>query len=102
MNYWTMTMISRVNLLVASAALGLLVGGCDEAEELIDCRQICEAKQDCVDDSYDVDACTTDCEDRSDRDEDFRRDAHECEACIDDRACAEQSACFDTCPILSP
>lgn len=78
----------------------LALSGCGEAEELIDCVQICESKQDCVNDSYDVQACTDECEERSDSDEDYRHAAHECEACIDDRACAEQAACFDTCPIL--
>ena len=94
-------MMRSVTHVILSTALCLLVGGCGEAEEFLDCRQLCEAKQDCVDDSYDVGGCTADCEDRSDRDEDFRQKAHECEACIDDRACAEQAACFDTCPILS-
>lgn len=96
-----MMMIRSLFLLLSSTALGLLVWGCGEAEELVDCAQICQAKKDCVDDAYDVSACTDDCEDRSDRDEDFRRDANECEACIEDRACAEQIECFGTCPILS-
>ena len=91
----------RMTLFISSAVLGLLVGGCGEAEELIDCSQICEAKKVCVDNSFDVNACTSRCETESDNDEDYRREAHECEACIDDRACAEQVACFDNCPRLS-
>lgn len=94
-------MILRTTLFISSVVFGLLLGGCDEAEELIDCAQICQAKRDCVDDSYDVDGCTDRCETQSDLDEDYRREAHECEACIDDRACAEQVTCFDNCPKLS-
>lgn len=94
-------MILRNTLFISSAALSLLLWGCGEAEELIDCAQICQAQKDCVDGSYDVEGCTNRCETESDRDEDYRREAHECEACIDDRACAEQAACFDNCPGLS-
>lgn len=86
-------------------ALGLssvFLNGCDEAEELLDCRQICESQEECVADEYDVGACTDRCESRSDQDEDYRDTARLCEACIEDRACNEQQAeCTQYCaPLL--
>lgn len=89
-------------LVAALSALPLTAFGlgCGEAEELIDCQEICENKQDCVDSDYDVSACRDNCEDRSDEDEAFRDAAHQCEACLDNKACAEQAACFADCPIL--
>lgn len=92
----------RLMLVAALSALSLTAFslGCGEAEELIDCQAICENKKDCVDRDYDVTACRDECEDRSDEDESFRDAAHQCEACLDNRACAEQSECLDECPIL--
>ena len=78
----------------------LMSNGCDEVEELQNCQTVCEAKQECLSSNYDVDACVDDCESRSDDDEDFRRSVDVCQACIDERACAEQPVCFDDCPIL--
>jgi hypothetical protein len=74
--------------------------GCNEAEKIIDCQQLCQNKQDCVNSDYDVEACRNDCEHRSDTDESFRDSAHVCEACLDNKACAEQKACFLDCPLL--
>ena len=80
----------------------VLLNGCDEAEELLDCRQICESQQDCVNDNYDVGACTDRCESQSDQSDDYRDRARLCEACLEDRACAEQQAeCNQYCtPLL--
>jgi hypothetical protein len=89
----------------AALALGLAsatLNGCDEAEELLDCRQICEAQQECVDELYDDDACTDRCEQQSDADDDYRDSARLCEACIEERACLEQQTeCAQYCsPIV--
>lgn len=65
-------------------SLFLAGAGCDEAEQAIDCNQICNRYSDCVDDDYDVSACRDRCEDMLDEDP---NGADECEACIDDRSC---------------
>jgi len=94
----------RFTMLFAALSLPLaglaLFPGCGEAEKIIDCQQICQNKKDCVNSDYDVTACRQDCEHRSDTSESFRSDAHVCEACLDNKACAEQIKCFLDCPIL--
>jgi hypothetical protein len=87
------------SLSISVAALALMPG-CSEAEKIIDCQQICQNKQDCVNNDYNVSACRQDCERRTDTDESFRDAAHVCEACLDNKACAEQKACFLDCPVL--
>ncbi len=89
-------------LLVAvlfSTFTGILAVGCGEAEELADCQAICEKKQECVDGEYDVSACRSDCESKSDSDEDYRQEANECEACLDGKSCTEAISCLDNCPL---
>lgn len=90
---------------VAALVLGLssvTLNGCDEAEELLDCSQICDTQQECVDDRYNVDACTDRCEEQSDLSDDFRDNARLCEACIEDRACDQlQAECTQYCsPVI--
>jgi hypothetical protein len=75
---------------------------CGELEELADCRAICDKYQQCIDDDYDVAACTTRCEDESDLDDDYRRQANECEACVNDRACAMTFPCVTECAGIVP
>ncbi len=58
--------------------------GCDEAEQTIDCGKICNRYEECIEDDYDVSACTDRCDEMLDSDSDR---ADECEACIDDRSC---------------
>ncbi|AKT40140.1 hypothetical protein [Chondromyces crocatus] len=74
--------------------------GCEDAEELVNCQQVCANYQDCVDSDYDVENCRNDCETKSDNDKDYASDVRVCEACLDGKACAEQVACFGSCPIL--
>lgn len=94
----------RITMLFAALSLsaaGLaLMPGCGEAEKLIDCQNICQNKQKCVDSEYDVTACRNDCQARS-NEESFRSKAHVCEACLDNKACAEQISCFTDCPLLN-
>lgn len=88
-------MIRGIFVLVSA----LILANCEEAEELADCQEVCQSQKDCVDDNFDVGACRSDCEDRSDNDRAYRDEIAACEACIDDRACAEQAVCLQTCPI---
>jgi hypothetical protein len=80
--------------------MGLLVVaplGCD-IDDILDCAQICNHKQECLDSSYDVSNCIDVCEDFADLSEENERRLEACEECIEDRACVETVGCFEDCP----
>lgn len=56
-----------IALSLATAVMSLPVWGCGEAEEIVDCPEVCQAKQDCVDSAYDVDRRTDERESSSRR-----------------------------------
>jgi hypothetical protein len=87
---------------LALAAIPFLATACDEADEVIDCTQICERYQDCVDDEYDVDDCVDRCETNADEDEDFAEATDACETCLDDQSCGESFDCVDECVGIVP
>lgn len=62
--------------------------GCDSADRVYDCASICSKYEECINDDYDVSACTSKCEDMADNNEAFEDKADDCQACIDDRSCA--------------
>lgn len=86
--YTTLFIITTLTLLST-------LGGCSEISEAIDCDQMCEEIQTCVDSSLDVHHCSDRCEDKTD-DNKLRRQLDECTDCLDhDYACGEIS---DKCP----
>src|SRR5262245_20126083 len=100
-----MKTIMKRTAAAAALALGLAsatLNGCGEAQELLDRAQMCQAQQDCVDDGFDVNACTDRCERRSDQDQNYLNSARLCDECIENRACAQQAAeCSQYCsPIV--
>lgn len=74
--------LSLCAFLFGSAAIA--VSGCDEADQAVDCSQICNRYQECFDEDYDVSACIDRCRPMLDEDP---HGADDCEACIDDRSC---------------
>lgn len=65
------------------------LGGCSEIGEAIDCDQMCNQLQVCVDGDLDVDRCANRCEDKAD-DNRLRERLDDCTDCLDrDYACAE-------------
>lgn len=66
------------------SSLGFMSTACDEADQAIDCNQICNRYKDCFDADYDVGACVDRCEPMLDEDP---HAADDCENCIDDRSC---------------
>jgi hypothetical protein len=84
-----MSLLNKLGLAVLGA--GLLVGtaGCGPVDELFDCQSVCSRYKDCVDSKYDVGACRSRCKDKSEQDQDYRRKADQCEACIKERSCGE-------------
>ena len=61
-----MTSIARTFGLLALTTLGLLAttGGCSNVGEAIDCHQMCEQIEACIDGDLDVSDCAERCEDR--------------------------------------
>jgi hypothetical protein len=92
-------------LLLAGIA-GLGMTSCGEAEEAYNCAEICETYSDCAGNlgvDIDVTACVNDCEDESDRSEDFKQDAEECQVCLDaNESCAENIPCAGACAGVVP
>ena len=63
--------------------------GCSDIGEAIDCEQMCDQLQVCIDSDLDVGRCTDRCEDKADNDR-LRRKLDDCTDCLDhDYACAE-------------
>jgi len=63
-----MVSFAKTLSLFALTTFGLLttVGGCSEVGEAIDCDQMCNKMQDCIDSDIDVRDCAEKCEDRVD------------------------------------
>ena len=90
--------MNRLISILCVCSLSLIA--CDEADEVLDCSELCDKKQECVDEDYDVDDCIDVCEDAADESENYERQLDECEDCIDGQSCLESIACFDDCPLL--
>lgn len=88
----------RYITLFFATALTLLstLGGCTKIGEAIDCDQLCEEMQTCVDGKLDVGRCSDRCEDKAD-DNKLRRQLDQCTDCLDQNySCGEID---DKCPI---
>lgn len=88
--------------LILSAVI--LVPACaedSEAGRTVDCAQICSAYSECITD-IDVSSCTNECEDKADANSAYQRSASDCEACLEDKACAESESCWASCPAMPP
>ncbi len=68
--------------IVLVASVGTM--SCSDAENVIDCLDICETVEDCAGDDFDVDECVDSCEDNSDNQIDT------CDQCLD-----EKDSCID-------
>jgi hypothetical protein len=85
--------------LLTAFVLAISTGGCSEIGEAIDCEQMCEQIQTCVDGDLDVHRCENRCEDKADNSR-LREKLDDCTDCLDrDYACAEVpdhcTACAD-------
>jgi hypothetical protein len=86
-----MRFMARHLTTVSFLALVLLAttGGCSAIGEAIDCEQMCNQLQVCVDGDLDVGRCEDRCEDKADNNT-LRRKLDDCTDCLDqDYACAE-------------
>ena len=94
-------MLKKLSLFVLLlGSIGVTATGCDEADQAIDCNQICNRYKDCFDKDYDVGACVDRCEPMLDSDP---NGADDCEDCIDDRSCASSVfSCAAECGQIVP
>ncbi len=77
------------SLFATFALIALSSSGCSEIGQAIDCEQMCEQMQVCIDSDIDVDRCAARCEDETDNRR-LRRQLDDCTDCLDrDYACAE-------------
>ena len=77
------------SLFAIFALFGVTSSGCSEIGEAIDCEQMCEQIQVCIDGDLDVERCSDRCEDKADNDR-LRNQLDDCTDCLDqDYACAE-------------
>lgn len=75
-------------MLTLAAALWMTTPGCSTVDRIYDCNQICNKYKDCVDASYDVNACESRCQDNASDSDSFQDRADDCQSCVDDRSCA--------------
>jgi hypothetical protein len=93
-----MRMFSRYATLFILTSFTLLstLGGCAKIGEAIDCEQMCDQLQTCVDGDLDTHRCADRCEDKTDTSA-MRNQLDDCTDCLDQGyACAEIS---DQCPM---
>ncbi|MFW5925645.1 MAG: hypothetical protein ACOCV4_05730 [Myxococcota bacterium] len=79
---------------VFAAVVAIHAFGCDEVDERIDCGQVCQAYDRCVED-IDGTTCADSCEDALDRGDLDEEAVDFCEECVERMQCSEQEPCWD-------
>lgn len=86
-------------LMVTAFAMLTTLGGCSDIGEAIDCDQMCEEFQTCIDGDIDTHRCADRCEDKADDSHAFRDKLDDCTDCLDKNyACGEID---DKCPVCA-
>ncbi len=92
---------SLTTFLATSLALLATTGGCSTIGKAIDCDQMCEELQTCLDGDLDVQRCANRCEDKADNNK-LRSQLDKCTDCLDnDYSCAEVPMKCDSCQAVS-
>jgi hypothetical protein len=74
----------------------------EQADEALDCSDICGRYKDCFDKNYNTDKCENNCEDRAD-DPDHKDQEERCSDCIDNASCGGAVfSCADDCLGIVP
>ena len=94
------TLLAAVSLIAVVVFSGMI--GCGRVDDYVDCNKICNSYKTCVDSQYDVGECTDYCYKKSREDVDYNRDANECNACLEGRACTESLPCAVQCSTVLP
>jgi hypothetical protein len=100
----------RTGFNIAMVMVGLLGGGlagnlvaCDSADAAFDCQAVCSKYQECLDKSYDVGKCRSNCRDKAAADAEYKHKADVCEACINDQSCKDSTLkCAFECSSIVP
>jgi len=83
----------KIAALLCFGLSAVSVVGCsdtvDEVKDEIDCHQVCNRYQDCVDPDYNIDACEDRCEADADDSEARRNKLRACDDCLEDKSCPE-------------
>lgn len=84
-------------------ALLLFSLSCGAVDTVLDCGAICSRYSSCFDSAYDIGGCESRCRAKSNDDVNYRRRADQCNACIDERACAAATFnCTTQCGAIVP
>jgi len=83
MRNWLFTALLTLGI-TSAAAIGLGACDSDEADELLQCADICNAFIDCTDADMDVDDCIDACEEQESN---TSPSFESCEDCVDSNAC---------------
>ena len=78
------TLASLATSLLLGSALAMTACDSDEADELLQCTDICNAYIDCNNSEADLDACVDACEDQESN---TTAEFEGCEDCVDSNAC---------------
>jgi hypothetical protein len=88
---------------LAGLVLALSLFNCNAIDAAIDCHDICTRYASCYDTSYDTGSCESRCKSHSSSDTEYRSQANQCSACIQDRACASATfSCGTQCLTVVP
>lgn len=94
--------MKRFIALITVSLVGYGLVGCSDDSEVdrtLDCGSICSRYSECVTD-IDVTECTDYCEDQADANPDIEKAVDKCDDCIEDKSCAESTACFSSCSLV--
>lgn len=82
--------------IIAICMLGFgVMAGCGDdgpveaIQNKITCRDVCGRYKDCIDSNFNVDNCTTKCENDAAASEQKEQKLNTCETCLDDKSCTD-------------
>ena len=93
--------MKKISLLFGTLLAAAAMLGCsNEVGEVIECAQVCESYDDCVDDAYDATGCTDSCEDFADVSPANEDQVFACDDCLNTMVCSAE--CNDECAGIIP
>lgn len=97
-------MFKRLSILGCFLVTGSLFTACgDELDNVLDCSDVCNRYQECIDADYDVDSCVNECQADAGSSPDKEARLEKCDNCIEDRSCTGAAfACATECVGVIP
>lgn len=91
---------SILSLCVAAAA-ALFLTACEEVEHTLNCAEVCDTYNDCVDDDVDRTECIDACTDFADQNQSNADRTEACAECVDGMSCVDSAfQCIDDCAFI--